>query len=217
IGCWAISWTAQFSTVAEHVEWQTMNAALGFSAVNSLEDRWKWIGDKGDTFSVKSLKRMLQTDNNIAVIRFKLKWKDVSLLNQSGTLAEDCWYWTVESKSEFSVKTVTKLIQNNAGADNSFSFKWVPIKCNVMAWRASMGRLPVKTELVKRNVQIDLVVGSHGVKAEGYEIEDDGKLIAVFSAPNYCCDQMENKGAFTRFEAPTMEPKIVTFSDVVSN
>lgn len=32
----------------------------------------------------------------------------------------------------------------------------------------------------------DLVVRSHEVKDEGYEIEHNGKLITVFSAPNYC-------------------------------
>ncbi|XP_021603934.1 serine/threonine-protein phosphatase 5 isoform X1 [Manihot esculenta] len=60
---------------------------------------------------------------------------------------------------------------------------------------------------------LDLVVRSHEVKDEGYEIEHDGKLITVFSAPNYC-DQMGNKGAFIRFEAPELKPNIVTFSAV---
>lgn len=32
----------------------------------------------------------------------------------------------------------------------------------------------------------DMVVRSHEVKAEGYEVEADGKLVTVFSAPNYC-------------------------------
>lgn len=33
---------------------------------------------------------------------------------------------------------------------------------------------------------LELVVRSHEVKDEGYQIEHDGKLITVFSAPNYC-------------------------------
>ncbi|KVH95866.1 Metallophosphoesterase domain-containing protein [Cynara cardunculus var. scolymus] len=69
------------------------------------------------------------------------------------------------------------------------------------------------TKRFLKDNNLDLVVRSHEVKDEGYEIEHDGKLITVFSAPNYC-DQMGNKGAFIRFEAPTMEPKIVTFSAV---
>ncbi|KAK4394770.1 Serine/threonine-protein phosphatase 5 [Sesamum angolense] len=88
-----------------------------------------------------------------------------------------------------------------------------------------VGRGPSKRVLVflfgadvtKRFLQdnnLDLVVRSHEVKDEGYEIEHDGKLITVFSAPNYC-DQMGNKGAFIRFEAPDLKPNIVTFSAVV--
>lgn len=34
----------------------------------------------------------------------------------------------------------------------------------------------------------------------GYEVEADGQLITVFSAPNYC-DQMGNKGALLRFDS----------------
>ncbi|GAY68654.1 hypothetical protein CUMW_265830 [Citrus unshiu] len=71
-------------------------------------------------------------------------------------------------------------------------------------------------DVTKRFLQdnsLDLVVRSHEVKDEGYEIEHDGKLITVFSAPNYC-DQMGNKGAFIRFEAPTLKPNVVTFAAV---
>ncbi|KAL1332270.1 serine/threonine-protein phosphatase 5 isoform X1 [Arachis ipaensis] len=71
-------------------------------------------------------------------------------------------------------------------------------------------------DVTKRFLQenhLDLVVRSHEVKDEGYEIEHDGKLITVFSAPNYC-DQMGNKGAFIRFEAPDLKPNIVTFTAV---
>ncbi|KAK9153164.1 hypothetical protein Sjap_000644 [Stephania japonica] len=75
----------------------------------------------------------------------------------------------------------------------------------------SFGGDVTKKFLLENN--LDLVVRSHEVKDEGYEIEHDGKLITVFSAPNYC-DQMGNKGAFIRFEAPEMKPNIVTFSAV---
>ncbi|KAL5077585.1 hypothetical protein RYX36_016569 [Vicia faba] len=70
----------------------------------------------------------------------------------------------------------------------------------------------VTKRFLKEN-NLDLVVRSHEVKDEGYEIEHDGKLITVFSAPNYC-DQMGNKGAFIRFEAPDLKPNIITFASV---
>ncbi|GLC60870.1 hypothetical protein PLESTB_001685400 [Pleodorina starrii] len=60
---------------------------------------------------------------------------------------------------------------------------------------------------------LDLVVRSHEVKEEGYEVEHEGRLITVFSAPNYC-DQMGNKGAFVRFNGNDMVPHFTTFSAV---
>ncbi|ERN14145.1 serine/threonine-protein phosphatase 5 [Amborella trichopoda] len=71
-------------------------------------------------------------------------------------------------------------------------------------------------DVTKRFLQennLELLVRSHEVKDEGYEIEHDGRLITVFSAPNYC-DQMGNKGAFIRFKAPDLKPDIVSFSAV---
>ena len=64
--------------------------------------------------------------------------------------------------------------------------------------------------------KLDLLVRSHEMKMEGYEIEADGRVITVFSAPNYC-DQMKNKGAFIRFKGKDMKPMIKTFDWVVRN
>jgi len=69
------------------------------------------------------------------------------------------------------------------------------------------------------------VIRSHEVRMDGYEIEHDGKLITIFSAPNYC-DSTGNKGAvinvtkdseleFKQFEAvehPPMKPMAYTNS-----
>ncbi|KNA09872.1 hypothetical protein SOVF_149590 isoform B [Spinacia oleracea] len=100
------------------------------------------------------------------------------------------------------------------------------LMCEVL-WsdpQPNLGRGPSKRgvglsfgpDITKRFLQdnnLDLLVRSHEVKDEGYEIDHDGKLITVFSAPNYC-DQMGNKGALIRFEAPELKPNIVTFSAV---
>ena len=60
---------------------------------------------------------------------------------------------------------------------------------------------------------LQLVVRSHEVKEEGYEVEHDGCCITIFSAPNYC-DTMGNKGAFIRFEADLV-PHFTSFDAVV--
>ncbi|XP_028343483.1 uncharacterized protein, partial [Physeter macrocephalus] len=54
----------------------------------------------------------------------------------------------------------------------------------------------ITASFLKQN-NLKLVIRSHEMKDEGYEVEHNGKLITVFSAPNYC-DQMKNKGAFIR-------------------
>jgi len=62
------------------------------------------------------------------------------------------------------------------------------------------------------NNDLNLVVRSHEVKDEGYEVEANGKLITIFSAPNYC-DQMGNKGALLKFDS-SMQYTIKQFEAV---
>lgn len=61
--------------------------------------------------------------------------------------------------------------------------------------------------------KLDLIIRSHEVKENGYEVEHNGLLATVFSAPNYC-DQMGNKGAFVRFKGSDMVPHFTTFDAV---
>ena len=72
---------------------------------------------------------------------------------------------------------------------------------------------PDITENFLQRNGLDLVIRSHEVKAEGYEVSHNGRCITVFSAPNYC-DQMGNKGAFIHLQAPALEPKFTTFEAV---
>jgi len=58
-----------------------------------------------------------------------------------------------------------------------------------------------------------LLVRSHQVKDEGYEIEKGDRVITVFSAPKYC-DQMTNKGAFIIFKSD-LKPNFRVFEAVV--
>jgi len=57
---------------------------------------------------------------------------------------------------------------------------------------------------------LKLVIRSHELKDDGFEVEHGGKLITVFSAPNYC-GQMGNRGAFIRLDAATLTPRFTTF------
>lgn len=69
----------------------------------------------------------------------------------------------------------------------------------------------VTKNFLKQN-GLELIVRSHEVKMDGYEVEADGHLITVFSAPNYC-DSMGNMGAFIRFEHD-MKPDMTSFGAV---
>ena len=59
---------------------------------------------------------------------------------------------------------------------------------------------------------LELLVRSHEVKDDGYEVMHDGKCITIFSAPNYC-DQMGNKAAYIRFK-DDCKPNFTQFSAV---
>lgn len=69
------------------------------------------------------------------------------------------------------------------------------------------------TENFLETNDLSLVIRSHEMKENGYTVEHGGKLITVFSAPNYC-DQMGNKGAFIRLNGKELKPQFTEFEAV---
>lgn len=72
---------------------------------------------------------------------------------------------------------------------------------------------PDVTKQFLKDNSLDLIIRSHEMKEKGYSVEHDGKLITVFSAPNYC-DQMGNDGAFITLNGSDLIPKYTTFAAV---
>lgn len=74
---------------------------------------------------------------------------------------------------------------------------------------------PDITEAFLKNNNLELVIRSHEMKEVGYEIDHNGKLVTVFSAPNYC-DQMGNLGAFVRIKNQDgkLSNEFITFAAV---
>jgi serine/threonine-protein phosphatase 5 len=52
------------------------------------------------------------------------------------------------------------------------------------------------------------------VKQNGYDVVHGGRVITVFSAPNYC-DYTGNKGAFMKLSGKELKYKFVQFDAVV--
>ncbi|PWA59008.1 hypothetical protein CTI12_AA193110 [Artemisia annua] len=74
--------------------------------------------------------------------------------------SRDRWRWTLHESGDFTVKELTKLVEEkildvNNGGDTTIWNKWVPKKVNIFVWRALKGRLPVREELNKRGIDLD--------------------------------------------------------------
>ena len=69
---------------------------------------------------------------------------------------------------------------------------------------------PDITKKFLKDNNLKLLIRSNQVKMEGYEIEHEGKVITIFSAPNYC-DKKGNKGAIIKLKGGEMKPYFIKF------
>ncbi|XP_022004109.1 uncharacterized protein LOC110901606 [Helianthus annuus] len=70
---------------------------------------------------------------------------------------KDVWFWNDGSQDGFSVKAVKKVLITERGNCHLPNFdwcKWVPLKCNIVAWRGNLDRLATRVHLRRRNVDL---------------------------------------------------------------
>jgi len=123
------------------------------------------------------------------------------------------------SKDDVTLKDIENIYRNRQPPEEG-------LMCDVL-WsdpQDAPGRSPSKRgvgvqfgpDVTKQFVELnnlDYIIRSHEVKANGYEEAHDSKCITVFSAPNYC-DTMGNKGAFITLEGRCLKPKFTTYTAV---
>ncbi|KAJ0846576.1 putative reverse transcriptase zinc-binding domain-containing protein [Helianthus annuus] len=82
---------------------------------------------------------------------------EVMLQQCALTTRRDTWEWQDKKNGVFTVAGAKKWLTSQNGNTISFGFKWckwVPAKCNIFMWRAFLDRIPTKTTLRRRNIQV---------------------------------------------------------------
>ncbi|MFS8006042.1 putative reverse transcriptase zinc-binding domain-containing protein [Helianthus anomalus] len=127
-----------------------------FPALFRLEsDKFCWVRDRFDGVSSSFSGRWNWSRPLASVIENTELSSLVSLL--SGKVVSsfrDSWVWVGGKNGEFSVSEVKHFLKSGSDFSSYFRFiwsKWVPKKCNILLWRAEMGRIATTDALIKRN------------------------------------------------------------------
>ncbi|XP_035841256.1 uncharacterized protein LOC110918839 [Helianthus annuus] len=80
------------------------------------------------------------------------------LSNVSLSKQVDRWVWRQEDGDGYSVKDARNWIKGEVLSVNNSVYqwcKWIPNKCNIFMWRASLNRIPTKDALLHRNIYVE--------------------------------------------------------------
>uniref|UniRef100_A0A7R9TVH2 Serine/threonine-protein phosphatase T n=1 Tax=Prasinoderma coloniale TaxID=156133 RepID=A0A7R9TVH2_9VIRI len=171
--------TAMYLTRGNH-ETKNMNRIYGFDG----EARHKYGDQVADLFA-----RVFQYLPLAAVLQEKVMVVHGGLFSRDGVTLDD-----IRAVDRVGEPTDEGIMCEALWSDPQAGHGRAPSKRGV---GVAFGQ-DVTDEFLSNN-NLSLLVRSHEVKDEGYEVAHGGKCVTVFSAPNYC-DSMGNKGAFIRFE-----------------
>ncbi|XP_076917464.1 uncharacterized protein LOC143577543 [Bidens hawaiensis] len=102
--------------------------------------KWRW-------------KRSSLNQNETNELSVSLNMLQLVIVNNT----PDRWIWDNDLAGVFTVASMKQILLKNSNMPVPFTIKWnswVPIKVNILAWKAEMDRLPTYVALVKRNVDV---------------------------------------------------------------
>nr|GEV40951.1 hypothetical protein [Tanacetum cinerariifolium] len=74
---------------------------------------------------------------------------------------DDRWFWDLSGDGTFQVKGIRSLLDETFLPKMDTPTRWIksiPIKVNVFVWKLSLGRLPTRSNLIRRNILVSDVV-----------------------------------------------------------
>ncbi|KAJ0869361.1 hypothetical protein HanRHA438_Chr11g0488361 [Helianthus annuus] len=140
----------EFKQKINEMIWSSRTIRLGYhcfaSRLTSREDgpigtNWNWRTGPGSFLEISEINWLM---------------RDLGSVKLEGR--EDKWKWIGAGTEDYSVGAVRRTVSKSVDHSGNFVMKWckwVPIKCNVFAWRAEMGKIPTGTTLRERNIEID--------------------------------------------------------------
>lgn len=109
----------------------------------------------------------------------------------------------------FPIQTLSGFVNDLLWSDPSSShFGWKPNKYRSVSY--TFGSDVIEKFLIDNNLQ--LIVRAHQLLSNGYQMFAGGKLISIFSAPNYCSNHM-NEGALLHVD-PNLKCSIIRLKRV---
>ncbi|KAF5800838.1 putative reverse transcriptase zinc-binding domain-containing protein [Helianthus annuus] len=102
---------------------------------------WSWIADHVPAEAAEELQQL-----------------SILLTGVQMSKQEDRWFWSASSEGVFSVKALKRLLFDEHRLGQVFILdwcKWVPAKCNILAWRLEMGKIATREALIKRQIHVE--------------------------------------------------------------
>nr|GFB60345.1 RNA-directed DNA polymerase, eukaryota, reverse transcriptase zinc-binding domain protein [Tanacetum cinerariifolium] len=97
--------------------------------------------------------------------------------------SHDRWFWDMNGSGSYRVKDVRNMLDDFFLPKDEVATRWLPhlpIKLNVFAWRLYLDRLPTKSNLIRRGIQVGSPICPNYISYDEDVIKMGSRIISLF-------------------------------------